>query len=311
MALNLINKLNAHHLKVFESVYRLKSMTLSAQELFLTQSGVSQHIKSFETELGLNLFVRNRSGLFATEQADLLYQSYTQAFGQINQTLSQIKGTNRSELEGIVRIGIPTEFGNNVVIPYLSAWAKKHTQVKFDFIFGYGLNMSEQLEKGEVDLAFIDSFQKNGKMSSRVVFQESLNLVTTADYLKEKKLTFKSKQRENINELLQMDYLDYEHQESILRLWFKYNYNKKNVGLNIRAWAMNVQGVASLVRQGLGVAILPDHVTEKLQKQLALHIFKGRQIESLKNDISLVWLKDKPRSRAVESLFSYIYQKNI
>lgn len=70
MVSSAIANLNINQLKIFESVYRLKSMTLAAQELFLTQSGISQHIKSFEESLEITLFIRNRTMLYATYEAD-------------------------------------------------------------------------------------------------------------------------------------------------------------------------------------------------------------------------------------------------
>jgi DNA-binding transcriptional LysR family regulator len=311
MTLNLINKLNPSHLKVFEAVYRHKSMTLAARELFLTQSGVSQHIKNLETELGCDLFVRKLKSLYVTEEADLLFKSYQQAFGLLEVTLNQLKKIKQQPFEGIIKIGLPTEFGNNIVIPFLASWAKKYSLVKFDFIYGYGNNLTQMLENNELDLAFIDSFQKNKKIGSKILFKETLNLVVSQAYLKEQKITFKPG-KETLHDLLALDYMEYEHKESILRMWFQYHYRKKNVALTIRAWAMNVQGVGSLVRQGLGVAILPDHVIEKLLKQdVALHIFKGSKQMALKNEISLVWLKDKPRGKAVDNLLGYILDKNL
>jgi DNA-binding transcriptional LysR family regulator len=283
-------------------------MTLAAQELFLTQSGVSQHMKSFEDSLNLTLFIRNRSQLYTTEQADLLYKGCVNAFREIEETLHKIKDPKQKQVEGTIKIGIPTEFGNNIVIPFLSEWSQKYPQVKFDFIYGYGLGLMQQLESGEVDLGFIDSIQKNRKISSRVIFQEDLNLVASVSYLK--KHDYKPSQKEVLKDLLELDFLEYEHKESILRMWFQYHYGKKNVNLNIRAWATNVQGVASLVKQSMGVAILPDHLIEKLIKQgQALHVFKGKK-SSLKNDISVAWVKDRPRSQAIDELLKYILTKN-
>ena len=44
----IINNLNLNHLLVFECVFRNGSMTAASKELHLTQSGVSQHMKSLE-----------------------------------------------------------------------------------------------------------------------------------------------------------------------------------------------------------------------------------------------------------------------
>ena len=52
----LIDKINLNLLRIFEKVYETKSMTRSAQELFMTQSGISQNIKHLEEILNLKLF---------------------------------------------------------------------------------------------------------------------------------------------------------------------------------------------------------------------------------------------------------------
>ena len=124
-------------------------------------------------------------------------------------------------------------------------------------------------------------------------------------YLKKKgpqHLTTKTK----LSTLKDLDFLEYEHKESILRLWFNYHFGKKNIPLNIRAWAMNVQGVANFVKAHLGAAILPEHAVEKLlQEGAVLHTYKGSK-ENLTNTISMVKMKNKPFSRTIEDCLAYL-----
>lgn len=313
MGLAVLSKINVNQLKVFEAVYRHKSMTLAAQELFLTQSGVSQHMKAFEESTGLTLFIRSRNMLYTTEEADKLYEACIQAFTQIAGVLTQIKDPIQNQITGTIKIGMPTEFGNNILIPYLADWATKYSLVKLDFIYGYGQSLMQQLEDGEIDIAFIDSIQKNKKIASKIVFEEKLSLVVSPEYFKNKsatnQATFKISSKESLKDLLSLDFLEFEHKESILRTWFQYHYNKKNVGLNVKAWAMNVQGVANLIKQGLGAGVLTDHVIEMLKQQgHSLYIFKGKK-ESMKNSISAAWVKDKPRSQAQKALLKHITEK--
>ena len=312
MGLAVLNKININQLKIFEAVYRNKSMTLAAQELFLTQSGVSQHMKAFEESTGLTLFIRSRNMLYTTEEADKLYKVCMQAFSQIAGVLTQIKDPIQNQMTGTIKIGMPTEFGNNILIPYLSDWFSQYSLVKFDFIYGYGQSIMQQLEDGNIDIAFIDSIQNNKKISSKVVFEEKLNLVVSPEYFKIKSKvagsSFKLSNKEGLKELLLLDFIEFEHKESILRTWIQYHYNKKNVGLNVKAWAMNVQGVANLIKQGVGAGVLTDHVIDKLKRQgHELHVFKGKK-ESMKNSISLAWVKDRPRAQALDALLKYIIE---
>lgn len=306
MKSSFISKLNVNQLKVFESVYRLKSMTLAAQELFLTQSGISQHIKKLEEELHLTLFIRNKAEFFSTPQADELYLVCKKAFTEIESTLDRLSDVSPKQLEGLIRIGVPTEFGNNILIPYIAEWAQKNPAVKFDFVYGYASHLSELLEEEKIDLAFIDSFKSDSHINSKIVFQETLNLVASQEYMKTKKISVKNSQKDKITSLTQLDFIEYEHKESILRLWFHFHFGKKNLPLNIRVWAMNVQGVAAFVRAGMGAAILPNHMIEKIIREgTPLHLFKGNK-DNLNNEISIAWLKRKPLSRAVNELKDFL-----
>ncbi|MCK6598412.1 MAG: LysR family transcriptional regulator [Bdellovibrionaceae bacterium] len=301
-----ISKLNVNQLKVFEAVYRLKSMTLAAQELFLTQSGISQHIKKLEEQLHITLFVRNHAEFFSTSQADELYLVCKKAFTEIESTLDRLSDIVPKQLEGIIRIGVPTEFGNNILIPSIAEWAKNNPSVKFDFVYGYASHLSGLLSDEKIDLAFIDSFKSDRQINSKIVFQETLNLVASQEYIKIKKVAIKNQQKDKLSSLTQLDFIEYDHKESIIRLWFDFHFGKKNLPLNIRVWAMNVQGVAAFIRADMGAAVLPNHIIEKIIREgTSLHLFKGNK-DNLNNEISIAWLKRKPLSRAVNELKEFL-----
>lgn len=64
-----------------------------------------------------------------------------------------------------------------------------------------------------------------------------------------------------------------------------------------------------LIKQDMGVAVLPDHLTEIILKEgFGLHIFKGTKTH-LKNEISLCWLKGKPLSVAATDLRKFFLDK--
>jgi len=304
----ILNQINVNHLKIFEKVYRLKSMTLAAQQLFLTQSGISQHIKKLENDLGVTLFVRDRSELFPTSKADELFRVCEKAFRDLSSALAQMQDSHEQELSGIIRLGIPTEFGNNVILPSVAKWSKLHSKVKFEFVYGYGNHLIEQLLSNQLDVAFVDAVKLPRSVNTKAIFEESLSLVVSKDYLKKRNIILQS-QKEKLATLIELDFLEYEKRESILRMWLQHHYGKKNIPLNIRAWAMNVQGVATLLKQDMGAAVLPDHVIEKLEKEGArLHRFKGAR-DGMKNRVSLIWIRKKPLTRAVLELKDFLIKE--
>src|SRR5262245_19844106 len=126
----LIDQLNLNLLRVFECVYRTKGMTKAAEELHMTQSGVSQSIKHLEDILQLQLFDRVKQRPVPTHHAHFLYKNCTQHLYDIERALNQVTG-RESEVKGEVSIGLPLEFGNNIVIPLLAKLGQENPGLNF------------------------------------------------------------------------------------------------------------------------------------------------------------------------------------
>src|SRR5687767_5107322 len=62
-----------HKLRLFMAVYDRGSFNRAAQDLYLAQSVVSQHIQSLEGALGTLLFTRSARGVQPTQAGELLY----------------------------------------------------------------------------------------------------------------------------------------------------------------------------------------------------------------------------------------------
>jgi len=63
----MISNINLNWLRTFEAAARLSGFSSAARELALTQVAVSQHIKSLETKLGHDLFIRHAKKVQLTE----------------------------------------------------------------------------------------------------------------------------------------------------------------------------------------------------------------------------------------------------
>ena len=65
--------INLEYYKFFYSVGKLKSITLAAEELAVSQPAVSQAIRHLEDLLGSALFVRTSKGVRFTPEGEVLY----------------------------------------------------------------------------------------------------------------------------------------------------------------------------------------------------------------------------------------------
>lgn len=320
----IIDHINLNHLRVFECVYRTKSMTEAAKELHLTQSGVSQHVKTLEDVLELKLFDRVKQRLIPTSAASVLFKRCSEALYGIEDVLSQLRGGKQS-LSGTVAIGMPIEFGNNLVLPLLSKFCDKHPMVRFALRYGFATEMNEGILKGDLDFAFVDSFNLDSRITTEKVYDEVLHLCCAPKLLakslegsaqsagsKQKGQNLKTaSDRKKFFESL--EYVDYQPGEPVLRLWFQHHLGTRNLNLNVRATVMDVQGVSRLIQSGSHAGVLPGHLVEKLQAELPeskkLHVFEGPREGAgapLKNAISVAYLKERTQAPASAASYKWL-----
>jgi DNA-binding transcriptional LysR family regulator len=299
----IIDSINLNLLRVFESVYRLGSMTDAAKELHMTQSGVSQHIKTLEQFLEVQLFDRIKHKPLPTPKAKILFdQSATQLY-LLEGTLAQIKGVSL-ELDGEITLGLPLEFGNNIVLPLLVEFGKLHPAVSFKIIYGHASDLSASLQNGSIDFAIVDSFNFDSSVESQQIHDEVLHLCCSEEY-------YNTLDTSTLNRKFfeSLDFIDYVKDGSVLKMWLKHHYHFTSNNLNVRASLMNVQGVIKMISQGLGAGIVPLYILERLAAQgKVLHRF-DEKIEPLKNTLSISFVHNRTLSRAAVDCKDYLLQK--
>ena len=69
--------------RVFHEVARMGNISAAAQNLFISQSAVSQSIKQLEEQLQVRLFSRSTKGVYLTSEGKLLQEYISHALGLI------------------------------------------------------------------------------------------------------------------------------------------------------------------------------------------------------------------------------------
>lgn len=302
----ILDGFNINQLRVFQCVFKERSMTVAAQELHLTQSGISQHIKSLEEFLGVTLFDRVKQKLVPTSAAKNLYESCQVHLIGIEKALSELK-TSEDQLVGQVSIGMPIEFGNNLLLPLISQFCLMYPRVNVQILMGFATEMSPLLLSGDLDFAFVDSFAMDNRLQNKKVYDEVLYMVASKNYIKKSPVSLNG--IENKEYFEKLEYIAYQQEAPVLREWLQSNGVKGNIQLNIRAQVMDVQGVARFICNDLGAGVIPEFLYKKLLKDgHKLHRFKGAG-KRVHNTISVCFLKERTWLPAADELQKFLNDK--
>jgi len=115
---------SAKVLQTFESAARLGSFTLSAKELFLTQSAISRQIKSLEETLGFEVFIRDNNRLELTENGQIFYSVVSSALSDLSAAVNRLR---KGGVQRRLNIALPPTFASRWLAPRLYLF-KNHCQ---------------------------------------------------------------------------------------------------------------------------------------------------------------------------------------
>ncbi len=150
--------LDVRKIAVFLSVMETKSFARTAEELFLTASGVSKTIHRLEETLDLPLFTRSTRNIIPTTYAELLYPAWKNALeclGSSYEEVTTLYETNTNTLN----VAIPITSNPHLFIwPRTQNFLMEHEKVSLNLTsepFDVLLNKTLQ---GMYDVAFLPHF---------------------------------------------------------------------------------------------------------------------------------------------------------
>lgn len=83
--------MNSQQVKCFLSVATYKNFSLAAEQLYLSQSVISYHVRTLEKEIGFSLFNRNTHGVELTPAGKAFYKSMSLIETQYKEALEKAK----------------------------------------------------------------------------------------------------------------------------------------------------------------------------------------------------------------------------
>lgn len=145
---NMIANLPYTALRTFESVVRLRGFGRAAEELGVTQSAVSQHVKSLEEWLGRRLMNRGGGRAVPTDEGVRLAAAVAEGFGQVASLCHELRDDGAQNLT--IGLSCLPGFAYNWLFPRLINFDQRHPEFPVSIITSASLT---NFTDDEADLA--------------------------------------------------------------------------------------------------------------------------------------------------------------
>lgn len=167
--------------RVFRAVAEAESISQAAQELYISQSAVSQSIRNLEESLKTRLFVRSTRGVRLTDEGRLLYDYVRSAMSLLETGENKLAQT-QSLLRGTLAIGASDTVTAQFLLPHLEHFHRLYPSIHLQIISGRSQKVLGLLRSGRIDIAFASTPTDATPLLVTPCFQTHAIFVASRDY---------------------------------------------------------------------------------------------------------------------------------
>lgn len=162
--------------RVFEAAARHENFSRAAEELAMTQAGVSYQIKLLEERLGAQLFVRRGRNMVLTALGRRIAPRVSESFAGLEEAFALV----RAENERVLTITAPSSFATLWLSARLGAFQLRHPElaVRLDVS-----NRLVDLESGEFDVAIRRVVRPGPELEAHFVMRHVFTPMASPDFL--------------------------------------------------------------------------------------------------------------------------------
>ena len=159
------------------------SVTRAADEMFIVQSAVSQHLKKLEDELEADLFIRKGKRLIGlTEIGEHVAAHARMALASIN-SIHAIGRDYINQGEGVLRIGTTHTQARYVLPPVIKAFNQAYPQVEVQIHQGTPKQLVQWAANDELDFSICtEALAESSKLTNIPCYKWNRSLITLADH---------------------------------------------------------------------------------------------------------------------------------
>jgi LysR family glycine cleavage system transcriptional activator len=236
-------------LRCFEAAAKHQSFTAAAEELGLTQSGVSRQVKELEDQIGAALFRREGRGIRLTHAGQSLADGLFSDLARLRRTVSQAVAAGETQ-ELLTIAALPT-FATRWLVPRLGDFKAKRENLD---VMVYSRSEPFDLVEQSFDVAI--HFGTNDWPGAKLTPLCPEDLVVVAS-----PTLIESCQVASTEDIFNMPLL---HMTSRAHLWRVFQKTVPNVATSVQKGSYFDQFslVIAAAMSGMGAAILPTYLIE-------------------------------------------------
>lgn len=275
---------NQELLRTFLAAADTETFGEAARRRHVTKSAISQQLKSLEEQLGTALFERVGRRARLTPAGRTLADAVRPHLEAIDDALVAVSGAGRA-VHGEVSIGSPRPFARLWLRPRLTRLLAEHPRLNARVVFGTPTELERQLVERRLDLAIMVRPPEQPTLRSVPIYTETFLAHAAPTYLRQHGAPT------TIEELDAHRFIVFDDDLPMHEPWWRATFGRRaKLRGQIVIRIASLPEMLALAESGLGIAVLPDYLTERARLGGTLRELRlGSGRPPARNRIALAW----------------------
>lgn len=262
------------HLRSFLAVAEGLNFTHAAALLHLSQPALTAHIQQLESDLGVQLFVRNRRSVELTAAGRSFREDAAALLLKLEQAATRAQRVARGQA-GELRIGFVASAATRLVPAIVLAFRRKYPEVVLHLLNVRSTEQITQLETGTLDAGFLRLPAADAELEITPIHKEPFVLVVPAGH------RLAESPQLNLAETRNEDFIAYARRwaPGFFDRWTSL-FERAGFTPRITQETGEMGTLLALVAAGAGIAVVPRGLTVQGSQQIVARPLPGRQVLS-------------------------------
>ena len=289
--------MDLNRLRVFHAVANSGSFTRASEELFLTQPGISKHVKQLEESLGIRLFDRLGKTVILTQAGEVLFESTKKVFETISETRARIDDLKTMN-GGQLKIGASFTAGIYIVPGYVGRFNRMYPKVDVSLDISLSGRIAEKIVSNELDIGFIGAPCEDSRVVAKKFLEDRLVLIIAKGH------SWRGQRFVGLDELSDRPFV-VSKKGSGTRAFVEKRMEKEGVSIKKKIEFGNTEAVKKAVSAGIGVSILSEYAVEDAKASGEIETVPLTDPE-FKRLFYYAWRKDKYLTKATREFIKLL-----
>lgn len=284
-------------LEYFQTVSRLKKITLAAEHLHISQPSITVAIQKLEDELGVLLFDRSQKQMTLTDEGRIFLQQAEHILTCVHNSILEMNDFKKIP-KGTIKIGIPPMIGAVLFPPMFTGFKKQYPLIELSVIERGSVIIKELLEEGELDLAIFETSHQSLLLDSLPIITGEIMACLPPQHPLGKLAVIPFGELRN-EEFILFSEGTY-HRQVILNECHRNNFNPR-----ITLTTSQLETIRCLVSKGAGISFLFDFLVKDNSNMTVRPLS-----DPIRLRYGLGWKKEKYLSKAVQTFIAFFTDSN-